>query len=175
MAKREVKLGNLMGPPTRFVNVNVKANPTHLDEPTVDVELETLKDGQNLTLTFNGLQGPQGERGPVGPYGTVEIATTEIAGKVKPDGESIKVTEDGTISVDKINIATVEETGIVKPDGSTIKVSDDGTISSLGTGPIALELENEHLWVYYDDGLGEPNVEIDENGHLIWTYEDYTE
>ena len=165
----------LRGPIGRFKEVTATADATHLDEPTVDVTIGGDVGGQTLNFAFSGLQGPQGIQGPMGPYGTVEIATTEEAGKVKPDGTSIKITEDGTISVDKINVATVEEAGIVKPDGATIRITEDGTISSLGTGPIALEVEDGHLFVYYDDGVGEPNIYIDENGHLIWTYEDYTE
>lgn len=69
--------------------------------------------------------GPKGEIGPVGPAGadgytpikgtdywtesdkaeivqeaasSIPIATTEVAGKVKPDGTTVTITEDGTIS-----------------------------------------------------------------------------
>lgn len=69
-----------------------------------------------------GPQGPAGEQGPAGADGytpikgtdywtesdkseivqeaanSIPIATTEVAGKVKPDGTTITVTEDGTIS-----------------------------------------------------------------------------
>lgn len=56
-----------------------------------------------------GEQGPKGDPGDVGPQGnpgpqgengsdaTVPIATTEILGKVKPDGKTIFIDADGTI------------------------------------------------------------------------------
>lgn len=61
---------------------------------------------------FVGPQGPKGEKGDVGPQGpvglqgpkgekgsdaTVPIATNEILGKVKPDGKTIFIDEDGTL------------------------------------------------------------------------------
>ena len=77
----------------------------------------------NLTITFSdgdsenvgniigpqGAPGPKGDKGDVGPKGdpgpqgekgsdaTVPIATTEILGKVKPDGKTIFIDEDGTL------------------------------------------------------------------------------
>jgi len=64
---------------------------------------------------------------------TVPIATTDLAGKVKPDGETIAVTSDGTISATK---ATAAAAGIVKPDGTTITIDNDGTIhGSSGSNP----------------------------------------
>lgn len=62
------------------------------------------------------------------------IATTSTVGTVKPDGTSITITEDGTISStggSGASIATVDTAGIVKPDGTTINVTNDGTISSI--------------------------------------------
>lgn len=47
-----------------------------------------------------GLQGPKGDPGPQGEKGsdaTVPIATVETLGKVKPDGKTIFIDEDGTI------------------------------------------------------------------------------
>lgn len=55
------------------------------------------------------------------------IATTEAPGIVKPDGETIKVEEDGTIWVP---LATALKVGLVKPDDVTIKVNSDGTINA---------------------------------------------
>jgi len=107
-----------------------------------------------------GPQGPKGDtgaRGPQGPPGYVltnsdksdiaksiveqgidlsgidptPIATTSMAGRVKPDGTTITVDRDGTIhGKDEEPIATRWNTGVVKPDGSTITVDDDGTIHS---------------------------------------------
>ena len=56
----------------------------------------------------------------------VDIATTTAAGIVKPDGTTIEVDSDGTISA---KAATQETAGIVKPDGTTISVAD-GIISA---------------------------------------------
>lgn len=47
-----------------------------------------------------GLQGPKGDPGPQGEKGsdaTVPIATVETLGKVKPDGKTIFIDEDGTL------------------------------------------------------------------------------
>lgn len=49
---------------------------------------------------FVGPQGPKGDPGPRGEKGsdaTVPIATNEILGKVKPDGKTIYIDEDGTL------------------------------------------------------------------------------
>lgn len=54
------------------------------------------------------------------------IATTEAPGIVKPDGETIKVEEDGTIWVP---LATALKAGLVKPDDITVKVNDNGTLT----------------------------------------------
>ena len=56
------------------------------------------------------------------------IATPEKIGLVKPDGTTIAVASDGTIS-SVIKAATAEKIGAVKPDGTTTTVSNDGTIS----------------------------------------------
>ncbi len=60
----------------------------------------------------------------------VATATTEKAGTVMPDGETVNVDEDGKISVPK---ATASALGLVKPDGTTITIADDGTISGAQT------------------------------------------
>lgn len=59
----------------------------------------------------------------------VPLATTAIAGKVKPDGTTILVDENGVISsAVTVAIATVQTPGIVKPDGNTILIDENGTI-----------------------------------------------
>ena len=48
--------------------------------------------------------------------GTVPIATVEVAGKVKPDGETILIDEDGKIrTAANTGIATTEKPGVVMP------------------------------------------------------------
>ena len=62
----------------------------------------------------------------------VPIATTAIAGIVKPDGTTIKVKADGTLSavIPDPDTAAVGTLGVVKPDGTTITILPDGTISA---------------------------------------------
>ena len=63
------------------------------------------------------------------------IATTAVAGIVKPDGTTITVKADGTISAvtPDPTVATVNKVGVVKPDGTTITVKADGTIAAKQT------------------------------------------
>ena len=63
---------------------------------------------------------------------SVPIATTAVAGIVKPDGTSILVKADGTISakLPDPTVAAVGTLGVVKPDGTTITIKADGTISA---------------------------------------------
>lgn len=98
-----------------------------------------LVEGANITLTDNadGTTTISASGSGGGGGSDVPIATTEIAGKVKPDGETITVTSDGTISSvskDVTPIATTSTVGKVKPDGNTITITDDGTISAVGGG-----------------------------------------
>ena len=59
----------------------------------------------------------------------VDIATTEKAGIVKPDGTTITVDDDGTLhGQPKVEIMTTDKAGIGKPDGTTITVDEDGTL-----------------------------------------------
>lgn len=60
--------------------------------------------------------------------GAGSIATTEEAGIVKPDGDTITVDEDGTIHGAAVNVATTKEAGIVKA-GDDINVDAAGEMS----------------------------------------------
>ena len=53
------------------------------------------------------------------------VATTTQVGVVKPDGTTIDVTSDGTISAKQ---ATSTTPGIIKPDGETVKVDEYGVL-----------------------------------------------
>ena len=61
------------------------------------------------------------------------IATTALAGKVKPDGSTITVTQDGTISAintSASDIATIKsDIGTIKTDITSIK----GSVSTINT------------------------------------------
>lgn len=59
----------------------------------------------------------------------VPLATSAVAGKVKPDGTTILIDENGVISAAvPVSIATEEKEGIVKPDGDTILIDEEGII-----------------------------------------------
>ena len=69
---------------------------------------------------------------------SVPLATTQVAGKVKPDGTTILIDSNGTIrAAVEVAIATTQNAGIVKPDGTTILVDENGVISSAVTVAIA--------------------------------------
>lgn len=59
-----------------------------------------LVEGANITLTNNddGTTTISASGGGGGGGSDVPIATTQVAGKVKPDGNTITITDDGTIS-----------------------------------------------------------------------------
>lgn len=62
---------------------------------------------------------------------SVPLATLSVAGKVKPDGDTILVDENGVIRASvRVAIATTQTAGIVKPDGDTILVDENGVISA---------------------------------------------
>ena len=63
----------------------------------------------------------------------VPIATTAYVGKVKPDGTTVGITSDGTISA---ATATVSAKGIVKPDGSSITIDSNGVVSAPSSVPV---------------------------------------
>ena len=57
--------------------------------------------GERGLQGIQGIQGPQGlkgDKGDKGDQGEASVATIEQAGIVKPDGTTITITEDGTIS-----------------------------------------------------------------------------
>lgn len=96
--------------------------------------LSTIDGGyRRLILTLpKGDKGDKGEKGEKGNSGNV--ATTTVAGVVKPDGTTITVTSDGTVTAKATTpIATTSKVGTVKPDGETITVATDGTITAKPT------------------------------------------
>lgn len=96
--------------------------------------LSTIDGGyRRLILTLpKGDKGDKGEKGEKGDGGNVATAT--VAGVVKPDGTTITVTSDGTITAKATTpIATTSKVGTVKPDGETITVATDGTITAKPT------------------------------------------
>lgn len=65
---------------------------------------------------------------------SVSIATVNTAGIVRPDGATITILADGTISVP---IATINSLGLCRPDGQTIAINENGTISAQVAGALA--------------------------------------
>jgi len=63
----------------------------------------------------------------------VGIATVTNTGVVRPDGASIKIIADGTISVPT---ATGEALGLVKPDGTTITIDANGALTAQAVGAL---------------------------------------
>lgn len=62
-------------------------------------------------------------------------ATQETIGLVKPDGNSIQISEDGTLSADipEVALATLTSAGLVQPDGTSITIAN-GIISAIAQG-----------------------------------------
>lgn len=66
----------------------------------------------------------------------IPTATLETSGIVKPDGETITITEDGVISsigIKELPVASADVLGCVKVDGETITIAN-GVISAAGGG-----------------------------------------
>lgn len=92
---------------------------------------------------------------------SVPLATTAIAGKVKPDGDTILIDENGVIrAAVRIAPATTETAGIVKPDGDTILVDENGVISAAVRVAIATIL---NAGIVKPDGT---TITIDEDGTI---------
>ena len=65
----------------------------------------------------------------------VPPATQDTLGLVKPDGNSIQISEDGTLSADipEVALATLASAGLVQPDGTSITIAN-GIISAIAQG-----------------------------------------
>lgn len=103
------------------------------------VNQANIKAGENITLNKNAETGDItiSSTGGGGGTGDVPIATTEVAGKVKPDGTTITITDDGTISANSsytLPTASTTQLGGVKVDGTSVTINSDGVISATGGG-----------------------------------------
>lgn len=70
---------------------------------------------------------------------SINTATVDSMGILKPDGTTITIDSNGVISATATtpDIATTDTAGIVKPDGTTISITDDGTITAIaGSGDV---------------------------------------
>lgn len=105
--------------------------------------------------------------------GKVSIATVDDAGIVKPDGTTITIDLEGTITAatpadmatktelkgyatkaELPAIATTETAGIVKPDGTSIKVDELGTLSATPTDLTAYAKKTEIPTIATEDVAG---------------------
>lgn len=103
-----------------------------------------LKDYVNATAKekydlLSNLKVPVASTATETLYLQAQTASTSNVGISKPDGTTITITDDGTISAIQpepytLPAATTTSLGGVKPDGTTITVTSDGTISSVGGG-----------------------------------------
>ena len=84
---------------------------------------------------------------------SVDIATTETAGIVKPDGTTITVTEDGTISA----IGGGSSTTVVETDNKTITLNDEDKIQVVGSYTVNSQFKNEFVGTReeYEQALAE--------------------
>lgn len=109
-------------------------------------------------------------------FDTLLTATTNSKGIVKPDGETIIIDEDGTISAvgggttTEVNIATIDKAGIVKPDGTTITIKEDGTISSIGGGSSNVEVDNKTISLNEENKIEAVGIHtLDGSYQNMWT------
>lgn len=85
-----------------------------LDQTNTQYLLNKIKNKLNSEFTAN----------------EVTTATLSTFGKVKPDGSTILINNDGVISLtsDTVGIATNIQNGLLKPDDNTIFIKSDGTL-----------------------------------------------
>lgn len=100
---------------------------TELDQVT-SISMDTLV----LVHTANGMRVCTLQNLLNSGGANVPLATTAVAGIIKPDGTTITVKADGTASavIPDPATAAVGTLGVVKPDGTTITILADGTISA---------------------------------------------
>ena len=116
----------------------VTANEADISAMKTDKQ-NKLTAGANVTLTdlTDGTVRIDATGG--GGTGDIPIATTTTAGKVKPDGTTITVTEDGTISANSsytLPTASTTQLGGVKVDGTSVTIDSNGVISAAGGASI---------------------------------------
>lgn len=90
-------------------------------------------------------------------------ATTTNVGVVKPDGSTITVDSNGTLTAtaQMPGVATTTNVGVVKPDGNTITVDGDGTLTATAQMPGVAT--NTTVGVVKPDN---DTIKIDSNGTI---------
>ena len=148
-----------VGPTGKDANIDsvtITLDGTHKDKPTAEVVMGGEPGNQTMSISFVGLTGPKGDHGDYVPKGTtdqiilgdgscedisellkdntssVAMATVESAGIVKPDGTTIKISDDGTISVNELPEKELSEDDYIViqaqgGDTSRARIGIDGT------------------------------------------------
>ena len=111
-------------------------NGTNGISPTATVTQTTT--GATVTITdTNGTTTAEIKNGKDGSEADVPIATVDAVGKVKPDGTTITITEDGTISASslQINVSQITSDNVTLQNNTIYR---GGSLSSISFGLPAL-------------------------------------
>lgn len=149
--QREIRLALVAGSDSNMhkIDAGVKALADALD--TLSKSLSAVAKSGSYTDLVDADNLPD----------AIPIATVTTAGKVKPDGDTILVDENGVIKAAvRVAIATTENAGIVKPDGDTILVDKDGVIKAAVRVAIAT---TESTGIVKPDGS---TISIDKDGTI---------
>lgn len=139
------------------------------------INQDNIKAGENITLNKNAETGDItiSSTGGGGGTGDVPIATTETAGKVKPDGTTITITDDGTISAvagggsAPANMVTTDTEQTITAN----KTFSPSSVVTFGAGEAKTTIEEDFVKIggdYHSIALLPGNM-IDENGSYINT------
>lgn len=125
------------GRDAKIASATATVDGTHSDSPTCEVTVEGEPGSQRLVFAFSGI---------VGPEAMVKLATEALAGIVKPDGTTLKVSEDGTLSAQLEGLAKSDELERVKSDlQAEVETLLSGVYKAKGSSTF--------------DGLPEPSTE----------------
>lgn len=144
-----------------FASATATTDGTHKDAPTVETTLGGEPGAQTIAFAFSGLMGPKGDPGEPGKTGET--------GPQGPPGENATTTALASLAAPGLLRAlSGNEDEVLLGSGEWGDYHGGGS----GLGPMAFEVRSDgHLYVVYDDAFGEPNLSINDQGHLIWSYE----
>ena len=122
---------------TTNVDGNLILNATASDEATMEVfNYEVVANPKEQRLELHDNEGNVKIVATTDNIPTINVATTTTAGVVKPDGNTITVTPDGTISAvqqDLSNLATKEELASTNATVTNLQTSVASNTTSIGT------------------------------------------
>lgn len=149
------------------------------------INQDNIKAGENITLNKNAETGDItiSSTGGGGGTGDVPIATTETAGKVKPDGTTITITDDGTISAvasggsAPANMVTTNTDQTI--NGTKIFANGTGTTftgTSSNSNSLTIDADDKEIRFYSangsdavikNQGLNSTNLNIGDNFNSV--------